>query len=87
MAGARPAMVWVGVLSLFSNFVVLPLLSLTPWLDVEKVKDLQIGAEALWPIISGTGIVAVARSHDEVPQGRRSMRLIAMRPVDPPPRS
>ena len=65
VAGARPAMVWVGVISLFCNFVVLPILSLTPWLEVDKVKDLQMQAEVLWPIISGTGIVAVARSHDK----------------------
>ena len=65
VAGARPAMVWVGVVSLFANYVVLPMLSLSPLLDVDKVEALQMQAEHLWPIISGTGIVAVARSHDK----------------------
>ena len=65
VAGARPSMIWVGSLSLLINFVVLPVLSLTPWLEFERVHDLQMQAEHLWPIISGTGVVAALRTREK----------------------
>lgn len=65
VAGARPAMVWIGALSLGINFVLMPILALFPFLDMSQVRELQLQSEHIWPIISGTGIVAIARSHDK----------------------
>ena len=66
VAGARPAMIWVGVISLFCSFVVLPLVGIWSQEAAEAASKMQMDSSALWPVISGTGIVAVARSHDKL---------------------
>ena len=65
VAGARPSLIWVGSLSLLFSYVVLPLIGIWVPDANQAAEHMRENSGALWPVIGGTGIVAVARSHDK----------------------
>ncbi|NOZ54433.1 MAG: hypothetical protein GXP08_15090 [Gammaproteobacteria bacterium] len=62
IAGWRPAIGWIGVIALFYQFVLYPLLL---WLPIEEAPP-QMEAEVLYTIITGMLGVAGMRSFDKL---------------------
>ena len=66
VAGCRPAMVWAGFAVIMMNYVLGPWIFVPSGLiDGATLNAIRLDSEHIWPIIGGTGIMAVTRSHDK----------------------